>query len=133
MRLRQILTLAVLSLPLVGCRGIQATTFSTDPPGARVFLDGKDSGFSTPCVMAVDGSKRVDFVLPGFATATRSLEDESQRYLLLWREMNVGSHTWKFPLWLSYRDLTVPIQGTKGPLPQHLFVRLRRADGANGG
>jgi len=102
-------------------------TFASDPPGARVLVDGVDSGFSTPCVMHISqGDYRIDYVLPGYASATRLLVRGSREEIIFWREGLAYFNTFAFPLFLNYRDFFVPIDLNRGPQPQRLFVRLRR-------
>jgi PEGA domain len=109
-------------------------TFASDPPGARVLIDGKDTGFVTPCYLALDrkDDTRLDVQLPGYVTATRYLTPDHQCYAILWREMYVDERTFHFPLWLNVRDFFVPIKYEKTMAPGRIFVRLERsADAAN--
>ncbi|MFT4537846.1 MAG: hypothetical protein ACI835_000278 [Planctomycetota bacterium] len=104
---------------------------ASDPPGAQIFLDGKDTGFLTPRKLKLpfNEDKRLDFVLPGYQTATRMIGEGSIVYALLWRDMNVGQLVWRFPLWLGIEDLLIPIKATRIHKPGRVFVRLRRAAG----
>jgi hypothetical protein len=104
-------------------------TLATDPPGARVLVDQKDSGFVTPCRLALepDESYRVDFTYPGYQTATRLLESDRDWEARLWDEMYMTSRVWKFPLWLNLGDVFTPIQTRRILMPSRVYVRLERA------
>lgn len=104
-------------------------TFASDPPGARILIDGQDTGFVTPCCMALERNDdtRLDIKLPGYVTATRFLTPDHQVYTMLWREMIVSRRTFRFPLWLNVRDFFVPIKYDKTMAPGRIFVRLERS------
>lgn len=121
---------ALLALALWSCSS-SGTMLASDPPGAQIYLDGKDTGFLTPRKLELpfEASQRIDFVLPGYATSTRWIGDGSTVYVLLWREMTIGPQTWRFPLWLGFQDLFVPIKTERIHEPNRIFVRMRRADG----
>ena len=126
-------TLAVLllaALPAVGaCRGPRPVHFASDPPGASVWIDGKDSGFVTPCRLELENrSKReVELVLPGYQSSTRILGLVGRGELVYWRDAAVSYNTWDFPLWLGARDFFFPYKRRGGESPARIFVRMRRA------
>jgi hypothetical protein len=110
-----------------GCTSSRGSVFATDPPGARVIINGQDSGFVTPCNIALSGdTHEIDFALPGYATANRTMRPVKQRYSVLYREWISHYNTWKFLFWLSIEDVFVPIKTISKKSPQRLFVRLRR-------
>lgn len=127
---------ALAPFALSGCVLFQhplGISVASDPPGASVLIDEKDSGFVTPCVLAVDPSEnsRVDLVLNGYRQETRFITSDHEVYALLWREMSVGYSTWDFPLFLNLRDFFVPVKVHATSSPGRIFVRLdRAADGA---
>jgi hypothetical protein len=104
-------------------------TFASDPSGARVLIDNKDSGFVTPCALAIrrSGDTRVDLQMPGYVTATRFLTPDHQAYVILWREMYLGPNTFHFPLWLNIQDFFVPVKYWNTMAPGRIFVRLERS------
>ncbi len=102
-------------------------SIASDPPGARVLVNAKDSGFVTPCFVALDReSTRIDLEYPGYVTATRLITPDHECYSILWREMYVRSNVWNFPLWLNTRDLFVPVKWDKTMSPGRLYVKLER-------
>lgn len=127
--------LAALLLPLAlwssGCALLDRdthVTIASDPPGARVVINKKDSGFVTPCILDLDtgDTQRIDLEYPGYVTATRMLAPDSQVYAILWSEMYARSEVWHFPLFLNTRDLLVPIKYEPAYAPSRLYVRLDR-------
>jgi hypothetical protein len=122
--------LPALAAGLAGC-GLFNTqarvTFATDPPGARVLIDQRDSGFVTPCVLALPRDDlRVDLVYPGYETATRLLTPNREIFTIFWEEMYIRSVIWKFPLWLNTKDFWAPIKIRSVLSPNRLYVRLDR-------
>ena len=105
-----------------------AVSFASDPPGARVIVDRKDSGFVTPCRLALEsGSHRVDLELPGHAAANLRVERSLRTDVLLWPDMYSHPGVWRFPLWLNLEDAADPIKARWAFSPGHVFVRLERA------
>lgn len=102
--------------------------FATEPPGARILVDGVDSGWVTPMAMHLprDESARIDLVLDGYRPATVAVAPGGQKYyLILWRESYKDWDTWRFPLWLNYEDVMAPIKLSRGLQPSRIFVPLR--------
>ncbi len=133
-RVRRFRSLPGLVLGAVGAAGCstlapdRAVVLSSDPPGAYVIVDGRDSGFSTPCKLDLDTGedRRIDFELPGFRTETRLLTADHEVYALLWHEMNVHERAWRFPLFLNFGDFLVPVKWTNTHSPGRVHVVLDR-------
>jgi hypothetical protein len=106
----------------------RAVVLSTAPPGASVFVDGRNIGFVTPCQVQldIDADVRLDFEIPGFKRETRFLTSDDEVYSILWREMYVGEQTWRFPLWLPLKDVLVPVKWTETHSPGRVHVVLDR-------
>lgn len=129
---RRVLAASLALACLVACRlfpKANGVTLASDPPGARILVDGKDTGFVTPCALALDVSEdyRIDFEHPGYITASRYITSDHRVYVIYWREMYVSSNTWLFPLWLNFADFFVPMKYERGAAPGRLYVRLERA------
>jgi hypothetical protein len=103
-------------------------TLASDPPGARVLFEERDSGFVTPCVLELDPdeTRHLSLELPGYEKAHRLLVPERDAYVILWRDMYLRSSTWYFPTWLNTRDFFEPIKVDKRMSPSRIFVRLER-------
>lgn len=115
------------TLALAACQGTPVH-FASEPPGARILIDGEDTGFVTPCRIQLPDRSRstVEFVVPGYQTATRELSTRSRGELVYWRDAAVHYNTWNFPLWLGYRDFFWPYKFQGGEWPRRLYVRLKR-------
>jgi hypothetical protein len=99
---------------------------ASHPQGARVLIDGRDSGFSTPCCLALDERKqRIDLVLDGYQTATRIVDDDNRTYLIYWDEGYIGPKCYHFPMFLNLYDGLVPVRFEETYAPERLFVRMR--------
>ncbi|HUR29660.1 MAG TPA: PEGA domain-containing protein [Planctomycetota bacterium] len=106
-------------------RGIMV---ASQPVGARVLVDGRDSGFATPCCLAIDRKKqRIDLVLDGYQPASRVVTDDDRTYLIYWDEAYLGPNTYRFPTFLNFYDGWVPVRFEQTYSPERLFVRLRPA------
>lgn len=131
-RLAFVLVLGLSSASCVLFQQPQGLVVSSDPMGASVQIDGRESGFVTPCALDLDSDEdlRVDIVLPGYRTETRFVTPDHEIYAVLWREMSVGRDTWDFPPFLNFRDFFVPVKVTQKLSPGRIHVRLdRSADG----
>jgi PEGA domain-containing protein len=103
-------------------------SISSAPPGARVLIDGKDTGFVTPCDLGVPREKlEIQLVLDGYQPAVRRVVPDEKHYLVTWEEAAVNPNTWNFPLWLNYEDGLVPYRYERGYSPMRIFVRMKLA------
>lgn len=103
--------------------------FSTSPSGARVRIDGHDTGFVTPCLVDLapdaDERVRVELELEGYALASVVLAPSSVTDSIGWSHghtLPVGSLG--MPLFLPAADLFVPFRPDDGHHPQRIHVRL---------
>lgn len=129
-QLARVLPLWIALLALASCRARQVPiTLASDPPGAEVWIGGRDSGFATPCRIALDRKREheVELRLPGYRPARRRLVPDGERQSVYWREMSVGHQTWDFPLFLNIHDFFAPAPVHHPLVPGRIFVRLQRA------
>lgn len=106
---------------------------STHPPGAMVTINGEETGFATPCILAVEEEfMRVDISLDGYDDETRIVTRDPKLETRYWSEMNSGTRNWRFPLWLPIHDvLANPVQEVMILAPGRIFIRMdRRIGGA---
>ena len=128
MRLVATLFLALTSLAGSGCYSTPMVSLSSDPPGAKVLIDERDTGFVTPCELTIANSDhRIDFVLPGYDPMTRWTTNGRLAQAVIWNDMFISFQTFRFPLWLNYRDFLIPVEQITGPLPNRIFVRMQRS------
>ena len=129
--------IAPLLLALLGassCFTIQSAptlALSTHPPGALVLINGEETGFATPCILTVEEELvRVDIVLEGYDPETRIVTRDPKLETRLWSEMNAGSRTWRFPLFLPIHDLLAsPVREVMILAPGRIFIRMDRRIG----
>lgn len=113
------------SCQIVRTPGVQ---IATSPPGARVLVDGRDSGFVTPCVLDLDREPQsLKLELEGYQAIERRVDERGEHWVIQWREMYLNQKVWRFPLWLNYVDGLTPWKIERGYSPERIFVRLRRA------
>lgn len=126
------LSLALAALASAACVELQrvpGVMFATAPPGARVVVDGVDSGFVTPCHLDLSRARHeVDMVLEGYKPVSVSIESGGQTTLVFWDEAVVYPNTWRFPLWLNARDGFLPVKIERSYSPTRVYAPLRLAD-----
>ncbi len=99
--------------------------FASTPSGARVIVDGEDSGFVTPChIDLARATHDVDLVLEGYKPASVHIDEGGDTWLILWDEAWVNAQTWHFPLWLNVRDGVFPIKVERMLEPARIYVRM---------
>lgn len=123
-----LLAAALLHASCSSMSGPRHVSFASDPPGARIVVDGKDSGFVTPCHIAlpVGATQEVDLLLPGHKKETRVLVPAQQTNAVFWREAYIREQVWRFPLWLALPDFVAPLKAKRVLLPSRVFVRMER-------
>ncbi len=116
-----------------GCVSVSppGASFASEPPGARVRVDGRDSGWVTPCQIALDAEQThvVTLELEGYAPREVRLEPLERNGIIAWRQgVNGVKSTIRFPVLLPTQDLLFPFRASQAPAPSRVFVRLRPAD-----
>jgi len=129
--------IAPLLLALLGaasCFSVQPAptlSLSTHPPGALILINEEETGFATPCILAVEEELiRVEIVLEGYDPETRIVTRDPKLETRYWSEMNAGSRTWRFPLFLPIHDLFAsPVREVMILAPGRIFIRMDRRIG----
>ena len=124
------LALALLLPGAASCVNISppGTALTSEPPGARVEVDGHDSGWVTPCLIALDEDEThlVRIVLDGHAPHEIVLEPFYRRSAVSLSEGVTGMRsTLQFPTRLPVQDLLFPLRESYTMSPARVFVRLR--------
>ena len=124
-----LLVLALLALLASCTTKSRAVLLSSNPAGARILVNGQDSGFVTPRSLDLSDegrSSEIVFELPGYQPAKRMLYRKTEKQYVLYRDWTVYYNTWRFPLWLGWEDLFGQVIRVKGKQPARVFVRLER-------
>lgn len=102
---------------------------ATDPPGARVLLDGRDTGFATPCHLELDLTRvqEVAFTLEGYREASRTLRPAETWTVVPWRDGDMRLSTWRFPIFLTFGGFLFPFRVNEDLAPSRIFVPLEVA------
>lgn len=106
--------------------------FATTPPGARVRIDGRDTGFVTPCMIALDDGGRVgvQLELQGYQTASIVLVPASETEVIGWSHgVAAPWGSMRLPIQLGAVDLFLPFRPDAGHHPQRVHVTLRESNG----
>ena len=102
---------------------------ASDPPGARVLVDGRDSGFVTPCNLDLeqedDERIKLDLVLPGYRVARIDMLPDERSYSMRYIDMYADYSTWCFPLWLNFDDFLFPFKKESWSSPARIHVPMR--------
>jgi hypothetical protein len=107
------------------------TAIASEPPGARVHVDGRDSGWVTPCRLALDAEEThvVMLRLEGYTPREVLLEPAHRHGFVDWRQaVNGVRSTIEFPILMPPGDLLLPFRELRATSPGRVFVRLRPAD-----
>jgi len=127
MRLVAPILLALLSSSCVMSRDTVAIHFSTDPPGADVLIDGRPTGFATPCMIALEKRRQVvSLEKQGYQVPVRVLFPDPYNDTTFFSEASVGPHTYPFFIFINLDDFLQPIVTKNELVPARVFVRLRR-------
>ena len=123
--------LAALALSTCGLTSCASSrrpiVLDSTPRGAVVFVDGVDSGHSTPCTIQLPDRKRVfEFRLPGYAPVQRQVRVGERSEVVYWKDAFTDYRTWAFPFWLSSEDFFFPVKEDDGEMPNRIHVRLKR-------
>ena len=132
-RPRAPLTSLALALSLGGaasCVNVSppGTTFTSEPPGARVHVDGRDSGWVTPCIIALDVEEThlVRIELSGHAPREIMLVPDYRPGGVSYSQAVTGTRsTLTFPTRLPVGDFFFPLREIQTLSPARVFVRLR--------
>lgn len=102
---------------------------STNPPGARVLIDGVDSGFATPCALSLEitAPHEISFELDGYQTARRTVVPNESFHVVPWWDGDVGLVVWRFPIFLTFNGLFLPLRQNDNVIPNRIYVPLEVA------
>lgn len=115
-----------------GCRNVSPAGihFSSEPPGAAILVDGADSGWVTPCEVALDVEREheVELAMTGFAPRRFLLVPDEQRSFVSWNQAVNGLRArQRAPFLMPAEDLLLPFREVRTLTPGRIFVRLHPA------
>lgn len=123
--------LAALALAGAGCtyfQGDARVLVTSTPPGARILVDGEDSGRTTPSMVDLGGILGSDHELRiekrGFDPETRRVYHFTRAYTARWIDGAVELTLWPFPFFWPLGDWVLPAGVRWIYVPHEVHVRL---------
>ena len=103
---------------------------SSTPPGAKLFVDGRDSGFLTPAAISLSrrDPHRLDVELEGYRTASRIVTPDGPVHVVPWTAGYVGPQSFWFPIFLPIADFLLPVRIDDGFSPERIHIALELDD-----
>lgn len=122
-----VLAAGLLALATSCASGRRPLVLDSTPRGAVVFVDGVESGHSTPCTIQLpDKSRTISFELDGYRPEEREVSIGDRSWVVYWRDGASSPGSWTFPLWLPMEDFILPIKEDDGEMPSSIHVRMVR-------
>jgi len=117
------------------CRSVTppGVYFDSDPSGAELFVDGRNAGYVTPCLMALDEDERyhVRFVLPGYEAREVFVDTHSRRSAVTWWDGALSPDGMRGILGLGGADIFFPYLDNDAHAPSRIHLALKPAPRAN--
>ncbi|MBL8754959.1 MAG: PEGA domain-containing protein [Planctomycetes bacterium] len=105
---------------------------ASEPLGARIFVDGEDTGRTTPASLQIGGLFGHDHVLelrkPGYRPARRIVVQYTEGYTSKWIDGAYDPVLVPLPLFWTGGDFATPFGIRAAVIPGELCVRLERDD-----
>jgi hypothetical protein len=103
---------------------------TSDPPGARVFIDGRDMGVTTPTTLAIGGIFGYDHELSllkkGYRIEVRRLCQYTEGYTTKWRDGIGEIGIPALPIFWTLGDVLTPFDVRAAIVPGEVYVKLYR-------
>lgn len=128
----------ILLLPLL-CAGActwfkseDRVLITSDPPGARIVVDGRDTGQTTPARLAIGGTFGTDHDVTvtkkGYRPTTRRVYQHTEGYTSKWIDGAYDAVMPTIPLFWTAGDFVFPFGVRSAIVPHELHVKLYRTD-----
>ncbi|MFT5288445.1 MAG: hypothetical protein ACI8QS_001038 [Planctomycetota bacterium] len=102
------------------------TYLDSEPPGALLFVDGKESGYVTPCKLHLDEGEdhviRLEY--PGYYPASIELLQDKTIKVISWKLGTNKSTGFASGFILPFWNLVAPIRTNDALSPGRIFARL---------
>lgn len=109
---------------------------TSSPAGAQIFVDGTDSGTTTPARIAFDeffgGDHEISIRKSGYAAEVRRVEHKTVGYTSKWQDGATDFLWMTVPLWWTLGDFFTPFAVRSGYFPKEVHVQLFPAGEAPG-
>jgi hypothetical protein len=104
-------------------------TVTSDPPGARILVDGRETGLTTPAQIAPGASARITVEKEGHAPSTRGVGSLTSVRFPRWLDGAVSDPSIAVPVFWVSSDLLRPIQIVRGVGARHVYFHLEPSAG----
>jgi hypothetical protein len=105
---------------------------TSDPPGAQIRIDGRDTGYTTPAALQIGGSFGGDHLLElrldGHRPAARRLYQYTEGYTSKWIDGAFDPVLPPLPFFWTFGDFVFPFAVRGAMVPGDVHVRLYRED-----
>jgi hypothetical protein len=132
-RALRLLLLALFSWSCSACTwwsSSEKVLVSSDPLGARIWVDGEDTGSTTPASLALGGlfgnDHTIELRKPGYRTAVRRVYQYTEGYTSLWIDGAYELTMPPLPLFWTAGDFVLPFGVRAAILPGELLVVLEK-------
>ncbi|MBI3820969.1 MAG: PEGA domain-containing protein [Planctomycetes bacterium] len=101
----------------------------SEPDGANVYVDGVDSGFTTPAALE-PGSSTITIQKDGYKPVVRSVRRDVRFRYPRWNDGGSGDFSIALSLTRTADDFFFPLQWSTKSSPNRIFVVLQPLDAA---
>jgi hypothetical protein len=127
LRLRLSIVAAAVACGCVSWTSRSAVTVTSHPSGARILVDGVDTGLTTPAQIAPSASSTITVAKEGYGNGVRALGRRTTTRVPRWLDGAVSDPSIALPLFWVTGDLFFPIQISHGVDAQHVYFHLEPA------
>lgn len=125
--------LATLALGLAAaCKNVTppGMFFDSSPPGAELLLDGRRTGYVTPCLVDLPAGEthRVQLELAGFQSRHLTLVPERRVDEVRWRSGSFSKNGMRAVFGLEAEDILLPYRVDNSLSPARVFLTLEPTD-----
>jgi hypothetical protein len=101
---------------------------TSNPLGARILVDGEDTGKTTPARLTIGGNFGTDHIIeltkPGFRSAKRRVYQWTEGYTSRWNDSAYDLGMPPLPLFWTMGDFVTPFAIRGAILPAELYIQL---------